>query len=862
MLSEREQDVLALLADGLSNKQIAERLFITYNTVKWYNTQIYNKLGVNNREDALTTAQELGLLSQSETTNQQAYNLPIPSTEFIGRDLEIARIIHLLHDPKTHLVTITAPGGMGKTRLLVEVARQFIQAADADKRQPYFVALAPVIIIDHVIPAIAEQVGYQFSDDHRSVKQQLFDYLRPKNLLLLLDNCEHILHIASLIHELLQNAPNIKILVTSREVLSLSNETVVAIGGMTYPESTTLHDVMDYSAVQLFVSSAQRVRANFIPQGDDWVQIAQICRLVEGMPLAIILSATWVRTLSLQEIAAEITQGSHLLEAELHDLPPRQHSIQSVFSQTWAMLNTRQQNAFARMSVFRGDYSRQAIQAVADVPLPTLKALVNKSLIDCSPTGRYTIHELLRQYAQEQLDLMGDLDQVQQQHSVYYLEVLRQRESDLKSYRQLNAVSELERDFENIRNAGLWAIEHKLSTDLSSALEAFAVFGLSGSRTRDVCELLFHVWEGFKGIDDGLAGRAFVRYHLLASNYMHIIPQTEKYLESARQRNDVIEIANALRLLAQAKGTEQHLIEEAIVLLREALEIYQQQNNEYDEVMTLVSLGYWLTAAQQHLESIEIIQKSYQISRKIGAVYLQARAASFLGTILANRFGRFDESAEYYREAIRLYQDLNASQSHAHAVANLAFWYYLLHLGDLNQTSTLLEEAYTLADQSGNPSTLSHVLLVQGLVNAIQENHPEAKQLLTEGRRLAIGEKYKTLIADCGLGIVHCGLGDLGEAKTCIKQVLTFFLPNFRYFAITIAACVDALEGHLEDATEKLSFVLSSEVSAKGWMKHWSIFNDVQPRLQTDLTPHVYQAACERGKSLTLKEVVERLLAE
>ncbi|MBZ0276485.1 MAG: protein kinase [Anaerolineae bacterium] len=438
-LTERETEILGLLGEGLSDREIAHQLVIELSTVKWHNRQIYSKLGVSSRQEAVIRAKELGLIAQS-VVSIPAYggsNLPVQTTPFVGREVELEELTRLLEDTDVRLVSIVASGGMGKSRLALAAAEKLIGEFVSGV---FFVELAPLTDPDHIPAAIADAVGYPFQQGGRDPKQQILDYLSNKALLLVLDNFEHLSSGVGLVTDILKTAPHIHILVTSRERLNQTGETVYNLSGMDVPRSETPRDAQAYAAVKLFMQSARRVQPQFELTPDNAGYIVRICRLVEGIPLGILLAAGWISMLSPQEIAAETAQSFDFLETDLRDIPERQRSIRSVFDYSWNLMDGTEQDTFQRLAVFRGGFTRQAAQTVTGASLKTLTRLVNKSLLRRDPdTGRFGIHELLRQYAENQLEAAGEAEAARDNHSAYYAGVLCQYEPALQGKPQVNA---------------------------------------------------------------------------------------------------------------------------------------------------------------------------------------------------------------------------------------------------------------------------------------------------------------------------------------------------------------------------------------------------------------------------------------
>ncbi len=336
----------------------------------------------------------------------------------------------LLASPDVRLITILGAGGMGKSHLAQELAWRCRAHTGAGV---FFVALAAVTDAEGMILAVIDALGYPLQADRRAPEQQLLDYLHRKQLLLVLDNFEHLLTAAGLVNDLLRAAPGVKILVTSRAPLQLSGETHYVLGSLAYPAQAATTAAVDYGAVALFIACARRLRPTFAPNADELSAIVCICRLVEGMPLGILLAASWIPLLSLQTIADEISHNLDFLEAELRDLPARHHSLRAVFTQSWQRLGETERTVFMRLAVFRRGFTRQAAESVAGASLPTLRVLVNQSLLQVEQGERYTLHELLRQYAAAELAAAQQSTATHARHCAYYLDWLAQRAAILQA---------------------------------------------------------------------------------------------------------------------------------------------------------------------------------------------------------------------------------------------------------------------------------------------------------------------------------------------------------------------------------------------------------------------------------------------
>lgn len=425
------------------------------------------------------------------STSHRKDNLIAQVTPFVGREPELAELAKLLHDPKIRLVTILAPGGMGKTRLSLEVARQATKTLTFPFEDGvYFVPLAPLTSPDNIVPAVANAINLQFYPGSEP-KTQLLDYLREKHLLLVLDNFEHLMPGAAIVTDLL-GAAGVKMIVTSRERLNLSGETVFNLDGMNFPTWETPQDALQYSAVKLFMQSAQRVRPDFELQPTDLADVAHICHLVRGMPLAILLAAAWVETLLIPEIAAEIEKNLDFLETEMRDVPSRQRSIRAVFDYSWNQLTPEERQVFKRLSFFRGGFTREATETVAEAGLRQLTALVSKSLLRRNPdSGRYEIHELLRQYAEEQLSQsVEEMDDIRAAHSHYYAQLLEDLWPRLQDRRQFAAFDVIKLEFDNICLAWETMVSNRAASDIARSVNSLVHCLMNYSRYHEIVDLL------------------------------------------------------------------------------------------------------------------------------------------------------------------------------------------------------------------------------------------------------------------------------------------------------------------------------------------------------------------------------------
>ncbi len=345
-------------------------------------------------------------------------NLPAQALPFVGRERLLDDVLTRLRDPTCRLLTLVGPGGCGKTRLAIEAGKRLLgsgtpldDAADGayvPADGVFLVSLAPLYSPKTIVPTIAAAVGCSLSGrDPRPPEVQLLDHLRHKAMLLIMDNCEHLLPEMRLVSAILEAAPEVKVLATTRERLNVQGEHLLPVSGMDLPEvgGGGGRSASECGVVQLFLQGAWQVRPGYEPDAEELEQIARVCRRVQGMPLAIVLATGWMVMLRPGEIDAQIARSLDFLSGGARNLPDRQRSVRATFEHSWRLLAPEEQSALAALSVCRGRCDYEAACAVSGATLIKVRALVDKSLLQMVAGGRFEMHELLRQYAAESLAL-------------------------------------------------------------------------------------------------------------------------------------------------------------------------------------------------------------------------------------------------------------------------------------------------------------------------------------------------------------------------------------------------------------------------------------------------------------------------
>ncbi len=850
-LTNRELEILQLKLHGLSNQEIADQLFIALSTVKWYTRQIYNKLGANNRQEAAERAQALGLF-ETEVPHEaeQKHNLPAQTTPFVGREKEIDDLTRLLDDSDIRQITILGPGGMGKTRLALEVAEQHIpNFADG----VYFVPLAYVNTPEDIPLTIAEQIGFRLERADQAVETQFFEFMRPKSLLLVLDNLEHLLESAQLLSEILHHAPQVKILVTSREKLNLTGETLFPLAGMTLPGARSSMDFMSVDAMKLFMQSARRIQTDFELPIDQIQHAVRICYMVQGMPLALMLAAAWLDTLNLEDIANEINQSIGVLKADLRDAPDRHRSIRAVFDPTWLRLTQEQRAMLLKLSTFQGGFTWQAARSVANADPFTLQTLVNKSLLSRTKNDRYDIQELLRQYIMEQLQVLDEVEATQAAHAHYFATFSAKSSQELCTSHQISALNDLAADYENIRLAWNWMLDHQQYDKLDEMIEALYWLGFYRISTESL----------FRAAQKQLRPHAgetpsIVWAHLTISS-VGFIRQSQSQIAQALE---VVQTHGDYQLLAagyQAAGwlaySQDYHYQSAIEHLDQALTLYRQHGNDFGEANVLNDLGLVHTRSGDFAAGYEYDQEALDLSQAADLPLSTLGALLLLGEHALLQ-GDYAQSQRLYTQSLGILNILNSRWIMLWNQLQLGVLAFLR--GDINEAQTLASEnTRRAARRKDNPSE-NRTQVLAGLLACLSEDYDTALQLCSHFN--ATEEPYGFLIgviSRIGTAMAACGLSDHALAKTALRDSVAQAAgsPALITWCLPIYACLLAHQDQHEQAAEILSLAYQHPASAPGWMDQWPLLTRLQAALKSNLGESDFQAAWESGQAKSLETV-------
>ncbi len=787
--------------------------------------QLYEAIRANRLDPPAVTYLTLPLVSPAA----HPHNLPLQLTPFIGREEELAELARLLEDPACRLVSLIGPGGIGKTRLAIQAASQHVHAF---RHGACYAALAPVSAPEYLVSALADALKFSFHGS-RDPTAQLVDFLREKQLLLVMDNFEQLMAATPLMVDILQNAPQVKTIVTSRERLNVQGEWTLEVGGLKFPAGARFDGGARYSAVQLFVDSARRRTATFAVSEEDRPHIIRICQLVEGVPLAIELAATWVRVLSLSEIAHEIERDLDFLSASQRDVPKRHRSLRVVFEYSWNLLEEPERAAVMALSMFRGGFRREAAEQVGAAPAGLLLSLVDKSFLRHSTLGRYDVHDLLRQYALRKLEENPARETViRDRCAQYYAEFMHRRQKFLRGGRQKDVLDEIAEEIENVRATWQWAVDRAEWDVISRCAESLFFFYDLRS--------LFH--EGAEAF--GLAAERL-------DNVPGLSERATERLVFARL------LARQARFL-QRSGR----FDRARALFRRSLEIAAILGARQEKAFPLTYLGDLHRMTGDYEEARRLLQESVEICTESGDGYLLSRALNILG-IVASLQGEYVVAERLYRHSLAIQKDIGDRIGMSLVLNNLGG--IALLRGEYARARQFILESLAIQtdinDLRGAAASLDNI---GGVMQALGE-WVDAKRILQESLAIKrdIGDQH---------GIAH-SLNQLGETASALDQhqeAGAYFLQALKV-AMEVKAMPLALDvlggiarlrnrqGESTHALELLEFVLNHAAAEQETRDR---AQPLRAQIASEFGPQVVAAAQAWGRGRMLEEIVEEVWAQ
>lgn len=724
------------------------------------------------------------LASLDKTPN----NLPVQLTELVGRDHDL--VVAAENLKTTRLLTVLAPGGAGKTRLAIQLAAEVI----ADHPDGvFFVDLSPLDSADEIVQAIAESLSIALSTEE-DPKSQLMSYLARKRQLLVLDNFEHVVAGADLVTEILTNAPEVVIVVTSRTKLNVMGETIQPLLGLE-TEWDDVEDAFSTSGVQLFIDAARRADTGFTLNIDELEPLRRILETVGGMPLGIELAAAWVDVLSVADIGAEIAKSLDFLESEARGISDRHRSVRAVFDYSWAMLGEEERRTFSALSVFRGGFTREAAESVAGASIRNLANLTNKSLLLFDrEVGRYSVHELLRQYAEAELSNDGDtVDTIAALHVAFFTSLAAQA-AETMTTSEKEALQTVENDLDNVRVAWRRAVADRDGSSAARFVKALwflyevrgwhqAAVDLFGEAVAALPErstdeasakawalsaaaqgwFLGHLGQAARGLDQIERAMDLLvplgdRVALLLANECHcaVLTYLSRWEDLVRVGMEGTEIAleggdrlaSADPLVWSAFGDLRLSPPEvAAAKLEEGDEILAAAGEHRARTWTVLGLALADGMSERHADAIARLEVVVELAKDIGYRRGIQAGLQYLGEALANA-GDAEESEPIFLESLAMSEDMGQSLEMAGTLSRLASAYS--QMGQEEKAVEIL--ASVLADPSTETSLLAEESTVaataQSLFDQLQESLDDAsfEAATARGSALSVQVAAKQLL--------------------------------------------------------------------------------------------------------------------
>lgn len=668
-------------------------------------------------------------------------NLPQVISTFIGRTVEINEINRMLNDASCRLLTLIGPGGIGKTRLAIEIAQQKV---DEYSDGVFWVDLNLVDSSDLLASTIAETLSLPGQDN---LEQKVLDYLKHKQVFLVLDNFEQLTDGADLLSKIIRYAPDTKLLVTSQAGLQLQEEWLYPLAGLPYPPRSLCdlewEEAEKFDAVKLFEERVRQVRPNLTIKNEG-TDLIQVCRLVEGMPLALELAATWARSMDCATIAAEIERNLTFLSTTLRNVSQRHRSMQAVFNHAWQLLDPEEKEVYMKLAVFMGGFCREAADKIADASLETLTSLADKSLLRWDPNGRYSMVEMLRRFADSKLN--NDVEtayQIHNQHAKYFLAFVNRRKNAIFGAGQVQAAKEITEDLENIRSAWIWAANQQMIKDIGKAVDTLAMYFQIKGKYLEAFNL-------FEEVRDKTHFETLEEKEVLAAitaecGWMEIrFGRFKKAEEFFKQSQNIYEELGipprsgtgtdpllGLSMLATIRGDYEIGEEMAQQALERAIS-EGDLNNQEAEYFQLASIAY---SRGNYEDALKYAQSAHDACMRTGDEWFMAYSLNELG---------------------------KAAQA----------------LGEYSQAQVHFETSYQLREMFNDPEGMALAQLHLGKIALEQQRSEDARELFQHSASL-----YQKILDKGGLASAHLGLGQTAVLEGNLKTGKDHY-----YEALVIAA--------------------------------------------------------------------------
>ena len=715
------------------------------------------------------------------------HNLPPQTTPFVGRRAELAQIARHLDRDDCHLLTLIGAGGIGKTRLALQAASQALNVfADG----VCFVPLAGISGSEFLVPTILEAIDCPLPGEV-DPKKQLLKHLQQREMLLVLDNFESLFSLGGdnnggrhLVLEMVRRAPRLKLLVTSRERLNLQVEWLLSLQGLPYPPAEAALGDETFEAIELFEQRAHRLQPKFSLSAE-WPEVVRICRLLDGMPLGIELAAAWVSMMPCAEIVQELARGLDLLSTTMHDVPARHKSLEAVFDHSWQLLSESEREAFKRLSVFQGGFSRQAAKEVAEAPLPTLAALVNKSLLRVVSPGQYDMLEPLKQYAALRLaeSVEPAPSETKDRHGRYYLHFLQMRERQLQGEVQAQTLEDIKAAFKNIQVAWRWAVDNRRFDLVERVAKSLFLFCDIQSRFQTGNALFNYAispLEAPTGAESSVGCRVLGTLQACRGRLLYnrgeyqtarsVLERSLRTCSACAHLGWAAFSLHSLGLVAVAQGEYQ----QAKQFAQESLALCQELDSQWDQAWALFALGLAAYSLGEYAPGQQFTQQSLALHRQLGNRHGEAACLNTLGLIICGLYegdtDRYGEARVIFEQNLAIRRAIGDQLGEATALHNLGYIHFKMQQYD--QARVRFETSLEISQMIASLSLVAATGMWLGMLALEQQDFPKARRDLARALSIAYENDALTRVTD-----VLFRIGDLlqrSDQPEAAVEYLTF----------------------------------------------------------------------------------------
>jgi predicted ATPase/DNA-binding CsgD family transcriptional regulator len=736
---------------------------LVYGYFSWYRSVVYVPVRFPEEYSmAESISQEYGnprlihLLGQDELAEAPTGALPAQHTSLVGRVQEVVAVCTLLRQSEVRLLTLTGAGGVGKTRLGLQAAAEVIEDFPDGV---CFVPLAPLSDTEFVVPTIAQALGL-WEAEGQLLSNILKIYLQNKRLLLVLDNFEQVVGSALSVMDLLDACPQLKVLVTSRIVLHVRAEREFPVRPLSLPDPQHLPDLAalsQYEAVALFIQRAQAIQPDFQVTSTNAPAVAEICARLDGLPLAIELAAARIKVLPPEALLTRLGRRLPVLTSVARDVPARQQTLRNTIAWSYHLLDPQEQHLFRRLSVFTGNCSLTAVEALYPEPgdeevpiLDRLASLLDKSLLQRIEQEGGELYlrilETIREYGLEVLAASGEMESTQHAHAIYYLRVAEVAEGELEGPQQIAWLERLERDYDNIRAAMRWSLDRAKAEEAADSIEN----------------------------EGGLAlrfGGAMQRFWIIRGH----VTEGRTYMEEALARSS--ETAGPVRAKALKAAARLALVQgdyqRGEVLCEESLALYRELGNTAGEAFSIYLLGIVAWRKGHSASARELSEKALALSRAVNDRELIA-SSLYQSAYMAGHQGAYTRARDLFAENLALNRELGNKRGIVQTLFSLA---QVLLDSQIDQETLpeLLEEGIVLSKELGFKEGISTWMSLSAQVALSSGDALEARSLLEESLVLSkeIGHRHGTASALALLARVAVRQGELVTARTLYEESLT-----------------------------------------------------------------------------------------